>query len=77
MDKDSPGVLTARPEQYVFLGNPVEGLRRLAGQVRGMTPADVKSLGGKTIPIALDAINYPETGSRPNHHDDKGNSMHF
>ena len=59
MDKDAPGVLTARPEQYVFLGNPVEGLRRLAGQVRGMTPAGVvKSLGGMTIPIALDAMNY-------------------
>jgi len=59
MDKDSPGILTARPEQYVFLGNPVEGLRRLAGQVRGMTPAGVvKSLGGMTIPIALDAMNY-------------------
>ena len=58
MDKDSPGVLTARPEQYVFLGNPVEGLRRLAGQLRGLSPAGVvKSLGGKTIPLAGDAIN--------------------
>lgn len=59
MDKDSPGVLTARPEQYVFLGNPIEGLRRLAGQVRGMTPAGVvKSLGGKSIPLLFDALNY-------------------
>lgn len=58
MDKDSPGVLTARPEQYVFLGNPVEGLRRLAGELRGLSPAGVvKSLGGKTIPLIGDAAN--------------------
>ena len=59
MDKDQPGVLTARPEQYLLLGNPVEGLKRLAGQLRGLTPAGVvRSLGGKTIPILGDAMNY-------------------
>ena len=59
MDKDAPGVLTARPEQYLLLGNPVEGLRRLAGQLRGLTPAGVvKSLGGKTVPILGDVMNY-------------------
>mgnify|MGYP003138856193 CR=1 FL=1 len=59
MDKDAPGILTARPEQYLLLGNPVKGLRRLAGQLRGLSPAGVvKSLGGKTIPLAFDAINY-------------------
>ena len=59
MDKDQPGVLTARPEQYLLLGNPVEGVKRLAGQLRGLTPAGVvRSLGGKTIPILGDALNY-------------------
>ena len=59
MDKDQPGVLTARPEQYLLLGNPVAGLKRIAGQLRGLTPAGVvRSLGGKTIPILGDAMNY-------------------
>lgn len=59
MDKDQPGVLTAQPEQYLLLGNPVAGLKRLAGQLRGLTPAGVvRSLGGKTIPILGDAMNY-------------------
>ncbi len=59
MDKDQPGVLTARPEQYLLLGNPVAGLKRIAGQLRGLTPAGVvRSLGGKTIPIIGDAMNY-------------------
>jgi len=66
MDKDAPGILTARPEQYLLLGNPVKGLKRLAGELRGLSPAGVvKSLGGKTIPLAGDAFNVGVELSNP------------